>query len=88
MSGYLLDRLQVNETLEIGITQDRWEQGESEFRRQVAEDGFFKFRTATFRDYIPIGTYKLTIRDIAGNPISPEAYPGPGIYQPTLEVTE
>ena len=92
-SGYLTVKAEwsldnkVIDTIEIGISQERWDDSESEFRRQVQEDGFFKFRTTTYRTYIPIGRYKLTIRDSRGNILSPEAFSGPGVYQPTIEVT-
>jgi hypothetical protein len=92
-SGYLslkaewsLDN-QVVDVIEIGISQEKWDDGESEFRRQVQENGLFTFRTITYRSYIPPGTYKLTIRDARGNILSPEAFPGPGVYQPTIKVT-
>jgi hypothetical protein len=91
-SGYLTVKAewslnnQVIDVIEIGISQERWDDSESEFRRQVQVDGFFEFRTTTYRTYIPVGRYKLTIRDSRGNILSPEAFSGPGVYQPTIEV--
>lgn len=91
-SGYLTVRAewsvnnQVVDVVEVGISQERWDDSESEFRRQVEENGFFTFRTTTYRTYIPVERYKLTIRDSRGNILSPEAFSGPGVYQPTIEV--
>jgi hypothetical protein len=93
-SGYLSVKAewslngQIVDVIEIGISQQRWDDSESEFRRQVQEDDLFLFRTTTYRSYIPIGRYKLTIRDSRGNILSPEAFSGPGLYQPTIEVKE
>jgi hypothetical protein len=92
-SGYLTVRAEwsldnkIIDVVEVGISQERWDLSESEFRRQVQEDGFFKFRTTTYRSYIPAGRYKLTIRDVQGNILSPEGFSGTGLYQPTIEVT-
>ncbi|MBP6748148.1 MAG: hypothetical protein KA144_00805 [Xanthomonadaceae bacterium] len=78
----------VTDSIEIGINQEKWESGESEFKRQVKERGFFEFRTATYRTYIPSGIYRITVRDSVGNPLSPPGYAGHGIYQPKIEVTK
>jgi hypothetical protein len=54
-SGYLTVKAewslnnQVVDVIEVGISQQRWNDSESEFRRQVQEDGFFTFRTTTYR---------------------------------------
>lgn len=94
LSGYLSIKVEwaingrVTDSIEIGISQEKWESGESEFKRQIKERGFFEFRTATYRTYIPMGVYRITVRDSAGNPLSPPGYLGPGIYQPKIEVTK
>ena len=91
-SGYLSVKLEwshnnkVLDSIEVGISQEKWELGENELKRQVEEQGFFSYRTYSFRSYIPAGTYKVTVRDGSGNILSPQAFEGPGIYQPTLEV--
>lgn len=77
----------VLDSVEVGISQEKWELGESELKRQVEQQSFFTYKTYSFRSYIPPGTYKVTVRDgESGNILSPAAFSGPGIYQPTLEV--
>jgi hypothetical protein len=76
----------VLDSVEVGITQEKWEIAEDDLVKQVAEDGIFRYRTTTYRTYIPIGRYELTIRDADGNILSPPGFQGPGIYKPTIKI--
>lgn len=77
----------VVDSVEVGITQDKWDIGEDDFRKQVQDNGVFTYRTFSYRTFIPIGSYQLTIRDGLGNVLAPSGFRGPGLYQPTLTIT-
>ncbi len=76
----------VVDSVEVGITQDKWELAEEDLSRQVSEDGLFRYRTCTYKTYVPIGRYELSVRDADGNILSPPGFQGPGVYQPTIKI--
>lgn len=76
----------VVDSVEVGITQEKWEIAEEDLSRQVFDDGLFRYRTCTYKTYIPIGRYELTVRDADGNILSPPGFQGPGVYQPAIKI--
>jgi hypothetical protein len=76
----------VLDSPDVGISQEKWESSEEQLKKQSSEDGYFAFRTCSYRTYIPKGSYGVTIRDGEGNILSPSGFLGPGIYQPTINI--
>jgi hypothetical protein len=60
----------VTDKPSVGITQERWLETRSTIRSQVAEKGFFYWRTFSYKQNLEPVTYTILIQDGNGNAVT------------------
>ncbi len=60
----------VTDTIEVGITVDKWREYREAIRRQIREQGFFTYRTYSYKANLENGKYILITLDNRDNAVS------------------